>query len=542
MTKPPPLFEILNNFVVFKSGPQIAPENKYGLKPKLRTSFGVYVQLLRAYYYYPRLSVLTIWVTLFTLFTFQAHAAFNCRKALTPKVYFERNQSNAESNYFYPNTYLKEKSLKDISGVVETQFSAQYDTRFYFTATSKKTDPNRPFEIDPKSRAVYIFFHGSGTAQSSGKNFVGNMNILAKLGFSSLSFDLPFHGDGPMSHKYDDVNFFMNWIHSIVQEVKKAGKPVYLVGHSFGPDVIAEYITRFPFGVHGALLMSPAGFNKVLSNWYDKKTSKMNFGGDVQENDAGGTWAGLMSSQFLWNKFSLADPTQVNPYLKVHLLSGDREEYAPAPVGGPKKTPIGPNTYNIGNALKVFFKKVSIVIEIGVGHYIFSHTDANGFNAVTREILRVAGFRIEDSKKLSDEMGALNSQMSYSEKLLTKYSYDGNFKSFINHYIGEKPFRNAMQGGNEFLAKNISDQYDTLSKVYENKILEYILGSSPAVTEFQQENAAMLELVRKDLKTRSAQAITAFTVYLDYKSPAQAAEVLKDFNYQYPEKIVNIKR
>ena len=365
------------------------------------------------------------------------------------------------------------------------------------------------------------------------------MNNLAKLGFSALSFDYPFHGDGPLSPKFNDVAFFMKWVDSIVQEAKKSGKPVYLVGHSYGPDVISEYVTRFPFAVNGALLMSPAGFNPVLAAWYQDYTTKMKFGGEVPQNEAGGIWAGQMSEQYIWNKNKLPDPTVVNPNLKIHLLSGDREEYVPAPVGGSKKTPIGPNTYDIGAAIKEFFRNADVVIEKGVGHYIFTHADEKGNNVVMRELLRVSGHKVEDSKKLTEEASLAGSVMPYTERLLNRYSLDGNFRTFVDRYIGERAFRQKMKSSNEFLAKNISDQYDIYARAYEVKIAEYVISDSPYVKEFQKTHAASVEAARKNMKERFAQVLVLFSAYLESKTPEQAAYVLTGFNYDHPARLVN---
>ena len=491
----------------------------------------------------------TALVGLFNFLTINAEAKNSCRASLKSeevsgelltKNYYERDKINPESDYFHPRSFLAEKSKKDILGLVETEFSEKYDTRFYYTATSEKTNKDIPFVIDPKSKAVYIFFHGSGTAQSSGKNFYGIMNNLAKLGFSALSFDYPFHGDGPLSPKFNDVEYFMKWVDSIVQEAKKSGKPIYLVGHSFGPDVISEYVTRFPFAVAGALLMSPAGFNPILSAWYDDHTSKMKFGGEVPQNEAGGIWASQMSLQFLWNKFKLQDPTLVNPNLKIRVLSGNREEYVPAPTGGSKKTPIGPNTYDIGAAIREHFRNIEVIIEDGVGHYIFTHTDAKGNNVVMRELLEVAGFNIGSTKKMIDETSLASSQTSYADRLIVRYSLDGNFRTFVNRYVGERSFKQKMKNNNEVLAKHISDQYDLYARAYELKIAEYVVSDSPYVKDFQKSNLALVESARKNMKERFSQVLVLFSAYLETKTPAQIEQIVSGFHYEHPAQLVNL--
>ncbi len=460
------------------------------------------------------------------------------------EAYFKREVLKMKVDYFQPKSYLTERNRKDIAGLVETEFSVKYDTRFYFTGTSKKIDTDLPFQIDPNAKGVYIFFHGSGTAQSSGKNFTGIMNNLAKLGYSAVSFDMPGHGEGPLSPKFNDANYFMKWVHSIVMDARKSGKPVFLEGHSFGPDVIAEFIARYPFALGeggGVLSMSPAGFDRVLADWYETNTSKMKFGGEVPQNEVGGLWAVQMSEQFLWNKGKLKDPTIVNPKLKVHILSGDREEYVPAPVGGSKKTPIGPNTYDIAAAIKVFFQGADVVVEKGVGHYIFNHTDANGHNTVMRETLRVAGENIANAKKIQDEASLTGVQVSTTERLKARYSYDGNFKSFIDRYMGAKAFEKKMSNNIESISMNIESQYEVYTKAYEIKMAEYAINS-PTLVVFQRANPVLMEGAKKMLKDRYSQVLTALDMFLANKTAEQVYELMSGFKHAHPEQLANYKK
>ena len=235
-------------------------------------------------------------------------------------------------NWMDNKAYIKAIQTKESLGVVQTFFSKSWNTQVYFTGTGLPDSNGRAPLVDPQAKAVYVFFHGSGTMKSSGRNFVSNMNTLAKLGYSAISFDMPFHANGPKDSKFDNSNEFMEWVKNIVLEVKKSEKPIFLAGHSFGPDVILEFITRYPKLVDGAVALSPASFNKELEKWYNDHTSKMKFGGQVDSNDAGGEWAFKVSRQFLWSKGKLTDPTVVNPNLNVRILSGNKEEYVPAPT------------------------------------------------------------------------------------------------------------------------------------------------------------------------------------------------------------------
>ena len=268
----------------------------------------------------------------------------------------------------------------------------------------------------------------------------------------------------------------------------------------------------------------------------------MKFGGEVPVNEAGGQWAGTVGSQFQWSKGTLKDPTIVNPNLKVLMLSGDREEYVPAPVGGSKKTPIGPNTYDIGKAFQEHFKNAEVKIEKGIGHYIFNHVDAEGHNVVMKQILQVSGHDIKSVKKYVDDYTLHAGKLPYTERAISKYAFDGNFRSWINRYVGEKVFRNKMNFGNEFLAKNLFDQYDLFAKDYEAKIAEFIIGNNPLLADFQKGNANAVEQARKSFKDRASTVLTAFNAYVERLPEEKKAEILNAFNYQFPEAIINLKK
>jgi pimeloyl-ACP methyl ester carboxylesterase len=287
-------------------------------------------------------------------------------------------------------SFLSTMQRQEQLGVVGTFFSKEWDTQVFYTQTAIPKNGKTPL-VDPDSRAVYVFFHGSGTQKSSGRNFIANMNTLSRLGYSAIAIDMPFHAEGPRGEKYKQSSEFMEWVKKIVTEAKKSGKPVYLAGHSFGPDVILEFISRYPKLADGVVGLSPASFTKELDRWYENFTTKMKFGGDVPENAPGGEWAYLMSKQFAWSKHKLADPTKVNPDMRVRILSGDREEYVPAPLDKETYAVVGRNTYDVSVPLKKLFSNATITIEPGIGHYLFDHVDASGMNVVLRELLAVDG-------------------------------------------------------------------------------------------------------------------------------------------------------
>lgn len=386
------------------------------------------------------------------------------------------------------------KSLKANAavGVMRTFYDSQFKTRFYFTASAAPTEKAEMPIVDPNAKALYIFFHGSGTMKSSGKNYAAQMNELSRLGFASLSFDLPYHGDGPIGNRFEDPKYFMKWIHEIITKYRRPGQPVYLVGHSFGPDVAAEYTARYPFSVNGAVLLSPAGFDRVLQKWYIQHTQHMKFGGDVPVNTAAGAWADVVSKRFLWSDpRNGVDPTKVNPSLAIRVLSGDHEEYVPAPTGGKNKTPIGKNTYDITRSIKARLSGAHVTIEPNVGHYLFDFKDQNGVNVVLRELLAVAGYSPHDIKSLEASAGKQTS-LSAAQVLRKKYLLDDVFRAWAELFF-KGNFLKAVIDDNETVNKQLMLTYELQNKARMNFISELLSKSNLINEEFYKQNLALIE-------------------------------------------------
>jgi pimeloyl-ACP methyl ester carboxylesterase len=387
--------------------------------------------------------------------------AANCRQVYSApaKSYYSRGENDSVQDWKSDSGFRSLLSKSEKMGAVRGQFDKKLDTRIYYTATGLPDKFGKIPMIDPEASAVVVFFHGSGTMQSGGVNFVHNMNKLANIGVSAMSFDMPFHGEGPIRDQFYKTDYFMNWVRQVIQPALQSGKPVYLVGHSFGPDVIAEYLYRFPNDVQGAALLSPASFNKTLEEWYQKKTSKMKFG-DVAGNTMAGQWAYRVAQGFTWSKSQgSGDPTIANQNLKVEILVGDREEYVPAPVGGPKKTPIGKNTYDMEKALRPFFKNAHITIEPGIGHYLFNHSDASGKNVVSRTIYDLIGFDYGQEKAKASEIAASKSARPYWVQLNYKMRSDDVFMAYLKSQNQVQLAENLVAAGNNEQAKKMLELF-----------------------------------------------------------------------------------
>ncbi len=159
-------------------------------------------------------------------------------------------------------------------GPIYKRWSPDLETSVYSTMAEPRKDGSVPL-VPKDSKAVIIFLHGSGTMKASGKNFAENMNAMRPSKVAAVGIDLPFHGDNQGSEKLKNMDNFMDWMHKFVTQVKtevdETGRkiPIYMVGHSFGPGVIQEYIERYPKDLTNFLLMSPAGdFHPAIKYTY----------------------------------------------------------------------------------------------------------------------------------------------------------------------------------------------------------------------------------------------------------------------------------
>lgn len=443
---------------------------------------------------------------------------FKLNQSFSTMIFFQRLQQSSVIDYKNDYQYLQEYKRASQMGRVDNIISSALDTRIYYTQTAPPDLNGNPTLIDPLARAVYVFFHGSGTMQSSGKNFYGLMNTLSQLGYAAISADHPFHADGPNKDAFYNVDYYMNWVHQIVQLATKSGKPVYLVGHSFGPDVISEYAYRYPRSIQGIVSLSPAGFNKTLADWYENYTAKMSFGGDVPSNTLAGQWAFQISNQFIWKTGNYPDPTIINPNLKVRMLSGNREEYVPAPVGGSKKTPIGENTYDIGNAYKVFFQNATTTIEPGVGHYIFNHTDKNGANVVLRELLAIDGKKTSEEYNLRAETGMLYDNRPSFEKMAAKYMSDRLFQSWVNSAYGKKAALRFFRNQDDFMSEKILSEYKVVNEERQLSLTKNFLTfiEKPENKGLAQQYSATIQKIKKSGKADGG-ALLIYTDFIENK-------------------------
>jgi hypothetical protein len=447
-----------------------------------------------------------------------APAAPACRDVLKTQIssWFVRDQEKA-FDWNDPKGYLMAYQTNSNMGVVRSTFSKKWDTQIHYAANHGR-DPMAPLEtnlVDPQSEAVYLFVHGSGTVKSGGRNFIPLLNFLSSIGRSAVSIDMPKHANGPTADAYDSLDYTMKWFKGIYDDLRASGKKVILTGHSFGPEFIAEFTARYPMDVTDVVGLSFVGFNQELADYQDNVTMKMKFGGDTMESALGGVWAGTINKQYGFNNGKYADPTKVNPKLKMYFLSGDREEYVPGPTGGPNGLPTGKNTYDYVGAVKSIFSGAVVTVEPGIGHYIFDFKDKNGVNIVTRELLKPIGVDPMDLKPVLRTVADRRDAIPLSEKVAVMYDQDVIFKSWMIHvYIkgsADRFVSKVLKSGDEAQAKKILTTFAINKKERDKEIIQLILNTKETDPGFYKLYEKHMDEMKKTGST------TLFPAFLSYK-------------------------
>jgi pimeloyl-ACP methyl ester carboxylesterase len=395
-----------------------------------------------------------------------------------------------------PVALLKGRDATVSEGLLVRKWDPRLKTTFYHTASEPDHVGESPL-VDPSAKAVALFFHGSGTAKSSGRNFIHNMNWLAQQGISGVAVDLPFHASNKGEARLSDRAEFIKWLREAVGEVKKSKKPIYLVGHSFGPEIALQFASEFPKDLNGGglFLISGAWGKSPSHEWmYENVTTPgMSFiGGDqkVEDNPAGGDWAGKMARQSDWHTRGLS------PDLRVKLVVGEKDEWWPAPGPGEKLPrgvnlvkPSAPYPNQLGNA--GIMKKLGVspehtfkdavkwtqekipqaeidVVE-GYGHFIFDSRDQRGGPLLNRLLLDFAG--IEYSKTAEQNKKTARLEMA----LLAE-----NNKAFLD-WVGQQNLPKLLK--TEVSAERVLDQWKTIEFLTWKKVLTEMKEVDPEYYE-----------------------------------------------------------
>jgi pimeloyl-ACP methyl ester carboxylesterase len=438
-----------------------------------------------------------------------------------------QEKATPDFDYLSDHDYLQDRKQRYKMGIVRSVFNKELDTRIYFTATGPMDAKGNPPVTDPNAKALYIYFHGSGTDKASGSNFAYKMNKMAMLGYSVIAMDLPFHAEGSRSKKMLKDKFYYENLHKLVEEYRIKGKPVYLVGHSFGPDLAAEFVQRYPFDVDGIAMISPAGFTKVLSEWYNDKTTKMQaFWKDSPKNDDGAAWAGVISKFSSWYKARTKanpDPTIVNPRLKIRVLSGDREEYVPGELDERGLPTEKKRDYNLCAAIAGIFAKVICRIEPGVGHYIFEHRDENGHDVILREMLALDEQTLFNEKQLKAEAKA--QVKNELEEVLVRYGRETLFRAYVDSNLGGPTglHRLIAQGDIKVARKIILDFTRFILPQRERAMIDNIINTKNWNPSFYGENKAEIDAIDLKKPAISDQLLAKYLTLVESMTPEQRA-------------------
>ncbi len=433
--------------------------------------------------------------------------------------------------------YISERRYQNSFGNVSSFYDNELQTRIYHSVTAPVDESGKVPVVDRNSKGLFVYFHGSGTENGSGSNFNYKGNRLSVLGYSSLSFDYPFHGDGPIDSSFGNAGNFMEYINTLINKYRVPGQPVYLVGHSFGVNVIAEYISVYPYSVDGAVLLSPAGFTRTLARWAKEKTVPMlRTFPHFSYNEMGARWAAYINRSFQWQKWgkkrSYEDPTKTNPELRVRVVSGEYEEFIPGPLdekGLPEKAP---RTYKVLRVMKLLFSKAEVTLEPKVGHLVQSHTDSDGHDLVLRELLKVAGENISDSKTISGQTKKKReATLSEFDLAVHKTVLDPFFKGWLGKTYGENYFQSIRTDSERTrLVRKVLGDYKKFDSWRQDLVLKNVIQ---AKTQFFKDNeAALLDQQRTGNVNQREQLVGNYFRSLSENPKSSEGTFLQEDPYQ----------
>ncbi len=419
---------------------------------------------------------------------------FNQELAQRTEPFFVRIRPSRNVDFNNTKDFLAEQKRFDAFGPIVAKYSEVHDTTFYYPAKLPPDSTGVSPMIDPRSPAVFIFLHGGGTSKGSGKNFFVQMNTLADIGISSFAIDLPFHADGPLDENFYDLDGrFFPWLDKIVNVAASSGKPVILVGHSWGSNIAYSY--RLRYGKVAVLAMSWIVKHPEVDQWRKYALQRMRFFKDLMMNPTAGKYV-----SYFFNKTSLLDeqyedPSTKDPRLPFHVLIGDKEEFYPGVVGGKSQNPIGKNTFPVEKEIRRRVQNAKIVIEPGIGHGLFSHKDGNGYGVVVRELLDIIGLKASDEPALRVQIGKIRNEVPFYEKVSIEYASDPLFKSWIDLTYGPGKPLVWLKQQDTFMAEKAFQEYQLALTKKLDLIYEEIRQTKTTHPEFYSANLKAIQTI-----------------------------------------------
>ena len=376
--------------------------------------------------------------------------------------------------------FLIDRDFSSSSGFVVSQFHSKLKTRIYHTLSEPDKNGIVPL-VNKDAGSVVIYFHGNGTNRSGGRNFINSMQVLAAANVSAIGIDLPFHADGPNDTQFNNLNYFMSWLNQLINEVKQFNKPIYMIGHSFGPFAIQEYMSRYPDDIAGGLCIAAAGDYHPALTWtyYNLTDPGMRFidpGFEDYENDAGGNWGVQVTKNATWM-------TGNTPKGKLVFLRGVDDEWFPENKWLPKRLgkeqKFGPRVAE--QFLQTVYPHAEFIFAEGVGHYIFDHQSESGNNLILETLFNL----METKDAFNHKMPSRTARMQLASLYFTSPSFRG--------WIGAK-YR-ARQISEES-AQKMLDFWNAYQEQYWDDLFEKIPNEYP---QFYQAREISWEIVKTEM-------------------------------------------
>lgn len=210
----------------------------------------------------------------------------------------------------------------------------KFNTTVYFP-TNDHTLKDFP-EIPSGSQAILLSMTGSGGENISGKNFMRGAKRMQQWGVAQVSFDYPFHGEGPREEKYYDLHPFRKMVFQVIKHYKKTGLPIILQGHSFGALLVQDILYVAPQIVDGVVITSPGGnvtpelLEKYLFEFPPGQQAEVMKGFKWKFDPESDRWAeglngkGGVAGQMNSNKAGV----KVKSFVPVRILAGDQDPYS----------------------------------------------------------------------------------------------------------------------------------------------------------------------------------------------------------------------
>lgn len=128
-----------------------------------------------------------------------------------------------------------------------------------------------------KSRATVIFIHGLASSVDMWRE----AETSIEGDFDLFAVDLLGHGNSPKP-SWDgalSLDIQARAIRRSIIQLNKLGNPLFLVGHSMGSLVAAEYAKKYPNTIGGIFLLSPPIYSKEeargsIQEWFLKRNLK----------------------------------------------------------------------------------------------------------------------------------------------------------------------------------------------------------------------------------------------------------------------------